>query len=180
VSKNYAIVGIELKSEPPHKFNPLIWKQRPLTPECIEYAAIDVHIIKHLWYEMSKTKVSDILMQRTIKGCRQYESIFRDHPEKVNFSRDKDFIMEEHAIINESELPKYHPRRMKESECFKVEKWNRAIHALESRLPSAFSHVLYILQHDEWYTDEGLREIKRLAANYPFTKHQQHRISSPK
>ena len=57
------------------------------------------------------------------------------------------------------------------------EKWNRAITSLKSRNSSAFNHVLFVLQHDDWYTDAERNLMKRLSAKYPFTNNQRIRIN---
>lgn len=62
--------------------------------------------------------------------------------EEVNFL-DKDFIMEEHALILESELPKDHPRYPIETSIYTVLKWNRAINALQHR-HSSFLMMSYL------------------------------------
>lgn len=38
---------------------------------------------------------------------------------------------------------------------------------------------MFVLQHNEWYTDEGLQEIRRLAGSYPFNAKQRNQILSP-
>ena len=57
------------------------------------------------------------------------------------------------------------------------EKWNRAITSLKSRNSSSFNHVLFVLQHDDWYTDAERNLMKRLSAKYPFTNNQRIRIN---
>jgi len=179
VSKRYSIEASLNKSTAPHRSNINIWKQRPLSSTCIQYAANDVHVIKQLWYEMSNSDVSNLLMQRTIEHSRRYESMFRDRAKEVKFYLDKEFVMEEHAIVTESELPADHPRNMRDTPSYTIQKWNKAIAALESRTPNAYNDVIFILQHDDWYTDAGRNEMKRLATKYPFTSKQRFRIANP-
>ena len=73
------------------------------------------------------------------------------------------------------------PRNMKSTRTSShaSEKWNRAITSLKSRNSSAFNHVLFVLQHDDWYTDAERNLMKRLSAKYPFTNNQRIRINNP-
>lgn len=168
-----------LKSSCPHKGLIHIWKERPLKASSIEYAANDVKIINQLWRKMSNCNVSDILMKRTLIHSKRYESMFRGRQIEVNFVRDKNFIMEEHGIILETELPLTHPRRQRKSASYSVQRWDKAVISLQSNSPNAYNDVMFILQHDDWYTEEGRKEIKRLASHYPFTSKQQSNISKP-
>jgi len=179
VLQRYSIETSIQKSSAPHRQSAEIWKQRPLSSASIEYAGNDVHIIKLLWCKMRSTNVSDILMKRTVQHSRRYESMFRDRCEKVSRYFDKDFIMEEHAIMAENELPPRHPKINETKLSHSMEKWNKAIAALNLKLPNAYNDVMFILQHDDWFTNSGMDEIRRLAAQYPFTSKQQYRISNP-
>jgi hypothetical protein len=177
VVQRYSIETSVQKSRAPHLANMNVWKQRPLTTESIEYAANDVHIIKRLLQEMTKSEVSDILMQRTVEHSKRYESMFRDRSEEVgSYYQDKDYIMEEHAIVTENELPAGHPRIVSDTPSYTMQKWNKAITALESKLPSAYNDVMFVLQHNDWYTDSGRQEMRRLAAAHPFTYKQRGKI----
>ena len=169
----------ELKSNCPHQSHLHIWKERPLASSCIDYAANDVKIINQLWRQMSNSHVSSILMERTLIHSKRYESMFRDRPNEVSLIQDKEFIMEEHGIILESELPLNHPRRPRKNASYTIQRWDKAVNALKSKLPNAYNEVMFILQHDDWYTDEGMKEIKRLASDYPFTAKQRNKISNP-
>jgi hypothetical protein len=65
------------------------------------------------------------------------------------------------------------------------EKLESAIQALKStdggikNREKAFIDVMFVLQHDRWYTDEGRAEIRRLAGQFPFTANQRSKISNP-
>ena len=128
---------------------------------------------------MSNSHVSSILMERTLIHSKRYESMFRDRPNEVSLIQDKEFIMEEHGIILESELPLNHPRRPRKNASYTIQRWDKAVNALKSKLPNAYNEVMFILQHDDWYTDKGMKEIKRLASDYPFTAKQRNKISNP-
>jgi len=170
---------VEAKVKHPHKHNLNVWKDRPLSSASLEYAGNDVAIIKLLWHKMLESNVSDLLMERTILHSKRYESMFRDRATEVSYSTDKDFMMEEHAIILESELPPNHPRKLGHAPSNPEQRWIKAVQSLELRLPSAFNEVIFVLQHNDWFTDRGREEITRLASNYPFTSKQRYRISNP-
>lgn len=66
--------------------------------------------------------------------------------------------------MSENELPQQDPRRKETKLSYSMEKWNKAIAALNLKLPSAYNDVMFILQHDDWFTNSGMNEIRRLAA----------------
>jgi hypothetical protein len=158
------------------------WSQRPLSSEAIMYAATDVYIIKELLREMRSVGVSHILMQAVKTHSQRYEGVFRDRETEVNRLSEKDFVMEEHAIISSAHLPASHPRKQEASRQHTVVRWNEVVAQLRSKQHShtLYSQVLYILQHDHWYTKEGTGVLRKLAANYPhFTQKQRFRINDP-
>lgn len=103
------------KSSAPHKANLNVWKERPMLEKTIAYAAKDIDVIRRMWYAMSDANISALLMARTIEYSARYESLFRDHHSEVTYERNKNMVMEERAIIQESELPAGHPRRVAET-----------------------------------------------------------------
>ena len=182
VSERYSIKLLLSKHNAPHRLNSQVWKERPLSLACTKYAAHDVYLIEQMWKVMAKSKVSKLLMDRISQHSQRYESMFRDRVEKISHFGDKLFIMEEHPIISEHELPTGHPRRLKTGGgriSHTVEKWNKAVTSLETKSAGAFNDATYVLQHNEWYTDAGRIEIQRLAAACPFTTNQRNRINSP-
>ena len=95
---------------------------------------------------------------------------------------DKDFITEEIALIDSSLLPSNHPNNRPENQSKGKEKWDFVMLHLRSNSTSSslFSDVLFILQHDDWYTKEGLKLVQSLALKHPyFTSNQQERIRNP-
>eukprot|EP00980_Cylindrotheca_fusiformis_P010782 scaffold2441_cov105-Cylindrotheca_fusiformis.AAC.8 len=113
VGRRYSIV-ID-KSTAPHRKNFNVWKDRPLSDESIAYAAMDIDVIRRMWYAMSEAKVSDLLMSRTKTCSARYERLFREYPYEVSYESNKNLTMEEHPIIKKSELPAGHPRRPAET-----------------------------------------------------------------
>jgi hypothetical protein len=98
---------------------------------------------------------------------------------------DRDEITEERPVVKETELPSNHPRIKQLLDASKgEEKWESAMELLRSPDYStrnkAFHDVIFIVQHDEWYSAEGLLEIRRLADQYPyFTSNQIQKIHNP-
>ena len=182
VSERYSTKLLLSKHDAPHRLNNQVWKERPLSLACANYAAHDVYLIEQMWKVMANLKVSKLLMDRAYQHSQRYESMFRDRVEKISQFGDKLFIMEEHPIISEHELPTSHPRRLKTGGVrisHTVEKWNKAVTSLETKSASAFNDATFILQHNDWYTDAGRIEIRRLAAACPFTTKQRNRINNP-
>jgi hypothetical protein len=112
--------------------------------------------------------------------------MFRDRDTEVNRLLEKDFITEEIAIIHSSRLPSNHPNTISSHQSKGKEKWDFAIKALRSKTTSSntkndvFHSVMFILQHDEWYTDEAFTLLRKLAGKYPyFTARQRDLISCP-
>ena len=170
--------ALKTKRTPPHKFIINVWKERPLSSAALEYAANDVNIIRLLWLQMSQANVSDILLERTKLHSRRYESMFRNRASEVNILFDKDFILEEHGILDENEFPHNYPKKPGYIPSFVENKWMKAVSSLRKLDTSSFNDILYILQHDWYYTDEGRHEIRRLASKCPFTAKQKARISN--
>ena len=181
VLSRYSIIAslVEEKAKHPHKHNANVWKDRPLSSASLKYAGNDASIIKLLWHKMLESNVSNLLLERTVLYSKRYESMFRDLATEVDYFRDKDLIMEEHAIILDSELPPNHPKNLGYAPSYSEQRWIKAVQSLELRLPSAFNEVTYVLQHDDWYTDKGREEMRRLASKYPFTSKQRYRIANP-
>jgi hypothetical protein len=173
--------GALAKSSPPHKADSEVWGRRPLSADVVSYAATDVHVIASLYKEMQKVKLSVDLTTAVIIHSKIYEDTFRSATESM-LSR-KDFVLEEHAIVGEETLPNSHPKRQPMGGTSPLlTKWNEAVESLSaknSNSSKAFSLVQFILQHDDWYTDEGRREIRRLAASFPFTSNQRNKIATP-
>jgi hypothetical protein len=50
---------------------------------------------------------------------------------------------------------------------------------LHSKQPNVYNDVLFVLQHNDWYTEEARKELERLSLSYPFTFNQRNRIANP-
>ena len=85
----------------PHKTDRLVWKNRPLSDNNIAYAANDVHIIRELLNNFRHRKVPAALMLGVDKHSNRYLGHLRDRTTAATFETDKDFIMEEHPIVDE-------------------------------------------------------------------------------
>ncbi len=185
------------KMSAPHVYNAKVWSQRPLDAKAVAYAAQDAHIIK-LIYRAAKDRVPSTsasgdgrtalwssLEKAVTSHSKRYEALFRDRDTEVNRVLEKDFITEEIAIIHCSRLPSNHPNKISSHQSKGKEKWDFAIKALRSKTTSSntndvFHSVLFILQHDEWYTDEAFTLLRKLAGKYPyFTARQRDLISCP-
>jgi hypothetical protein len=191
----------------PHMLDSKAWEKRPLKADAIEYAAKDVHTIREMhnkaWILIRKKLVSlkstppweafwSSLESAYLERSMQYVSMLRDRASNLRSSSlgslsivDRDFVIEEHPLVDEASLPKDHPRRLGEQRvCLGQEKWDSVIHILKSTdspkpTGKAFEGVMFVLQHNEWYTRDGLEEIVRLAGNYPFTAKQRNQIARP-
>lgn len=183
------VLRLGLGDNGPHKQDPNVWGKRPLTIKAVSYAANDVHTIKALLIKLrseeKKTSHFCDLSNAVKVHSARYEGMFRDRPKAISYSADKGFIREEHAIVELNELPATHPC-LKDctqgSRSMGLEKWLHTEEQLRSgnTSRSVFNDVQFILQHDEWYTDEGRAELKRLARAYPhFTTNQRGRIENP-
>ena len=190
----------------PHRHDSMVWKRRPLKKDCITYAAKDVELIKELDKEQGRAitkklseKSSDPSWHRLWKcldgasksRCKEYEGLFRDRqptPIRRAFRKDLDFILEEMPLISESSLlPTDHAKRGSWSKGggIALEKWIATVNVLNGEpgfvdVSKTFENVMYILQHDRWYTDAGRTEIRRLAEGFHFfTPKQRSRIANP-
>ena len=156
----------------PHRDNTEVWGKRPLSADAVAYAAVDVHINKVLLERMREHDVSDLLMQGVFTHSRRYEGQFRDRPEEVNRLIEKDFVMEEHAIVSASDLPADHPRICPMRRLQGRKKWDDAVTLLQSddrrEFNRAFNLCLFVFQHDDWYTEEGLTHLRQLVRTYPY------------
>ena len=117
----------------------------------------------------------------------RYARFFRDLSDETytTLKRSRDLIMEEHAIVDAATLPADHLRRPPESGS-RVSgrlKWEQTMAALKSRdrqqHPNLFNDVLFILQHNDWYTKEAYVLLRQLCDGYPFTAKQRNRIRNP-
>jgi hypothetical protein len=167
------------KSSAPHRWDNSVWKKRPLTEASVRYAANDVNVIKVLRQNMNAAAVPNWLMERVASHSKRYEAIFRDRSKEVVRTCEKTFVMEEHGIILENELPASHPKKPCQAAPHAQQKWDKAVTSLRLKGPSAFDDVLFVLQHNDWYTDDGRKELRRLAQSYPFTSKQRTRIAYP-
>jgi len=167
------------KSSAPHKRDSNVWKKRPLSVASVKYAGNDVNVIKILWEKMNSARVPTWLMEKVILHSKRYEGMFRDKEKEVHPCFDKDFVMEEHGIIIENELPSSHPRKPRKAANYTEERWQKAVMGLHSKQPNAYNDVLFVLQHNDWYTEEARKELKRLSLSYPFTVKQRNSIANP-
>ena len=167
------------------------WDTRPLPGSEIEYAATDVAVIKELYAEMRKVELPAMLHDAVQKHSARYEDVFRSRAEPISCIKGfcvrhkyKDEVMEELPIVDAADLPLDHPRNPVSdgSSMMSTVKWRKAVATLRSREQSStvFDDCLYIMQHNDWYTDAGRAELQRLAKNYPyFTPKQRGRIGNP-
>lgn len=178
-------IAESLTKSAPHKSDPEIWMKRRMSTEVISYAASDVHAIKHIFLELKKTALSDLLSERVTMHSARYEKAYRDLSKMDSvFKRlSKKFAVEELAIVESNELPSSHPRSSKNEMWFgnkALQKFNDAVTDIRSRnSKSAYDNAIYVLQHNDWYTDEAYDVIRELAAQYPFTRKQRRRIANP-
>jgi ribonuclease D len=182
------------KTTAPHLFDSKAWEKRPLKEEAIAYAARDVHVIREMHnkaWTMVRLKLASSnakwekfwnqLETSYKQHSMRYVAMFRDRIETprqtsshFSLSRDeRNFIIEEHPIVDEIDLPIHHPRKLGQQRVRQgQEKWDSAIQALKSTdggikvREKAFIDVMFVLQHDRWYTDEGRAEIPALRDSF--------------
>jgi hypothetical protein len=174
VSQRYAVHAAKLT------VSHAVWGKRPLPEAAIEYASTDMVIIKQLLAEMRKTELSLVLRNAVRLHGARYESIFRERVCPI-CRKDKDIIMEEHPIISAADLPLDHPRRTPSGK-HNLERWNKAVAPLRSRevCKTVYNDVLFVLQHNDSYTDAARTELQSLSRSYPhFTANQYRRIADP-
>lgn len=166
---------LEIRKLPaPHRFDTGVWSKRPLSADCIAYAAADVQINNVLLGAMRLHEVSELLLQGVYTHSKRYEDYFRNRELKVNHTYEKDFILEEHAIVNSNNLPANHPHEHHTSRFKGKMKWDDTVKLLQSgdfsqkNKSKAFNNCLFFLQHNDWYTTEGFDELRRLARDFPF------------
>ena len=169
--------------EAPHATEVGVWGKRPLSAQAVEYAANDTHVISKLLHAMrAKAQLSETLQRAVKEHSARYEGHFRSRADGSVI--DKSFIKEEHAIVGMSDLPADHPYH-ESADSRKpndLRRWEDAVRQLER--PSGdrtqvYNKVLFIRQHDEWYTAEGHAKILALADAFPFTAKQRERIRNP-
>lgn len=175
------------KSLAPHKMNMSIWRHRPLSEICVDYAARDVHALKVLWHEMNHCGVPDYLMKKVVLHSKYYEGFFRDRKRHVDHVRDKLIIMEELPIITVEELPPNHPKKKPEAHSLSEKLWNDVVSGLNdgsthdayaSNRNALFQNILFLLEcRKSWYTPTGIQELKRLCSEYPFTSSQHQKLN---
>jgi len=151
------------KSSAPHRGDSNVWKKRPLSVASVNYAGNDVNVIKILWEKMDNVRVPTWLMEKVILHSKRYEGMFRDKEKEVDRYFEKNFVMEEHGIILENELPSSHPRKPSKAATYTEERWQKAVMGLHSKQPNVYNDVLFVLQHNDWYTEEARKEMKRLS-----------------
>ena len=124
----------------PHRLSSSVWGKRPLSTDAIAYAANDVRINKVLWNRMQmqmdltdEGELSELLMRRVEMHSKRYEGQFRDRRVKVNPTTERNFVMEEHAIISSNELPASHPRHSSNRKLQGRVKWDDAVRGLQSK-----------------------------------------------
>ena len=171
------------KQSAPHEYSSNVWDQRPLSPEAIAYAVSDVQLIGKLLRKMRETPLSSQLSN----GVQFHSRRYLDHLRNVTGTilNDKNYIMEEHAIIRSEELPPDHPKMRPVSPNKAENKWNDAVAQLRGKKAGdcgkAYSNALFILQHNDWYTAEGFAVVRQLARDYPFfTAKQRANLQNPK
>lgn len=157
------------------------WEERPISALALEYAANDVYIIKTLWNHLQRVRLPYSLRDGVKSHCQRYEGMFRDRDNAVHRTRDKDFIMEEHPIVACGTLPNSHPRMLGPSASQAVQKWHDVVRQLKAKNGGniLFDKVIFILQHNYWYTKEAFVVLRRLAADCPFTRKQRAMIEKP-
>jgi hypothetical protein len=177
----------------PHKQNPSVWGERPLLPDAILYAAGDLLDIEFLLHEMRKNgadELPELLKDAVAKHSKRYEDV-RD---SVGM-RTMDAV--EVPIVDQAMLAKLDgansgprvaaPWRKKNRG---QEKWESLMEKFRSYQAhkitssqitnSIYSDAVFILQHDNWYTNAANAELRRLAEDYPFSSSQRRQIAHPK
>lgn len=185
VLPRYSTPGSSLvKLSPPHnKYDSSVWGKRPLSEAALAYAACDAKVIGTLLVKMRETTLSEMLTTRVQQHSQRYVKYFRDADKSK--LRDKNFIMEEHALVRSEELPSAHPRIPREDNNKARSKWDQAVMQLCSKdrelCQKAHSNAMFVLQHNEWYTEEGLERMRKLSTEYPFfTAKQRASLLSPR
>lgn len=127
---------------------------------------------------MQNEHVSQQLMRRVEIHSKLYETRFRGHPSVLDKTNEKDrhFIMVECPIILAEDLPADHPQIRSHGNRV-VGKWNAALAALKlgargKPSPTTFADCLFVLQHDTWYTTEGLQLIRDQARAFVPVYHE--------
>lgn len=166
----------------PHSsFDPKAWAKRPLSAPAISYAANDAYIIQILFSRLQQYELSEHLEKGVKRHSQRYEGMFRDRKKAVNRTIEKDFVMEEHPIIASHLLPAGHARMPGRGLGKAVDKWNTVVAQLKVKKADSrvFQDVIFILQHNFWYTDEAYAVLRRLANACPFTPKQRAKIANP-
>ena len=187
--------GLSITKLPcPHSFGSSVWSKRPLDPTAIAYAAQDVHVIREIQTAQHSSVTKALLtsannlwpkLEAAVREHSQrYEGMYRDMPKPLNRSHlTKDFITEEISLVDASELPNDHPNSAPERQSKGKEKWDAVMSELRLNNPpstSLFNNVLFVLQHNDWYTDEGIEIVRDLAlACTHLTFNQKNRIRNP-
>ena len=178
-----ARLGLTVRKLPkPHVFRHNIWAERPLDEKTLEYAAHDIQVIIEMAKAASKINLSSQLQAAIERGCRRYETLFRDCSEdNMPTLADR---REEHPIISEEELPPTHPRLPGNHMLKGRQKRDDTVKKLKeydsSNMNALYNNVMFILQHDDWYTDSAFVYVRGLCRNYPyFTQKQRQQIQSP-
>lgn len=185
VLKRHSTDEEKLAKEPsPHtKSNSNVWRLRPLPPAAIKYAATDARVIGKLLMKMRETPLPSLLEHRVQEHSERYVDYFRS-AEKSQLL-DRDFVMEEHAICQSQELPVDHPMIPQDTRNLGQSKWNDAVMQLRGKQKvstnKAYNTALFVLQHKDWYTDEGLEHMRQLTREFPFfTGKQRASLMAPK
>jgi hypothetical protein len=168
----------------PHAKDPGVWGERPLSAQAVAYAANDAHVIRELLHAMRATQLSETLAQAVKEHSARYEDQFRSRSDdSPSRPLDKEFVIEEHPIVDASDLP---PRPYKETlggaRNKAVAKWEFAewhLKRADTDTQAVFQVVMCIRQHDEWYTELGQSKILALAEAYGFSAKQLARIRNP-
>lgn len=167
-----------------------LWEHRPLSDRAINYASWDVYTIKLLYEKLHEVgELPEVLERAVEQYSARYESAFRDRatPLSSYSEEDKNFKVEEVPIVDPEAISRIlGPRTLKSFPSYKnlkpLEKWDSAVKNLKNPTTDknkAFNDVLFVLQHDYWYTSEGFQEIRRLADEFPFTSKQRGIIRNP-
>lgn len=154
------------KQASPHRDDPEVWSRRPLSSEAKQYAANDAFMIKDLLDAMFCVDIDKVFLNGVLDHSARYERVFRESKEQVV---DQESRMTEYPIVDGNLLPKDRPVLER------LTKWELVVKQLRAGQPCATlaTDVMFILQHDDWYTASSRIFLKELLVAFPhFTPNQ--------
>lgn len=172
--------GITLQQmNAPHKSCSTIWARRPLDATSIEYAANDILAIKLLYHCLQSVALMPALHEGVRVHSKRYEVDSRELPSNQQMNK-----REELPIVDSSCLPRDHEHRLPDWPIQMKGRmvWDRASIALrfKRKTKHVFNDALFVLQHDDWYTQEAYEVLSEWIDEYPhFTAKQRGILACP-